>query len=78
MQSTCCCSVKIDVQHALSCKRGGLDLTVNLLSNVCNDVEIEPKPLTVTGKNFSNRTVKRDLILDPGVSGLEVNKHSSI
>ena len=37
---------------------------------MCNDVEIEPKLLTVTGKNFSNRTVKRDLVLDPGGSGL--------
>ena len=65
MPSTCCCSAKIDVQHAMSCKRGGFvtirrndlrNLFANLLSNVCNDVEIEPKLLPVTGENFSNRT----------------------
>ena len=28
----------------------------NLLSNVCNDVDIEPKLLPVTGENFSNGT----------------------
>ena len=60
--STCC--AKMDAQHAMSCKRGGSitirhndlqDLTVNFLSNVCNDVEIEPKLPPVTGENFSNR-----------------------
>ena len=64
--STCFCSANIDVQHAMSCKRGGFvtirhndlrDLTANLLSNVSNDVEIEPKLLLVTGENFSNRTM---------------------
>ena len=47
----------------MSYKRGGFiihndlrDLTANLLSNVCNDVEIEPKLLPVTSENFSNRT----------------------
>ena len=65
MPSTFCCSAKMDIQHAMSWKRGGFvtirhndlrDLTANLLSNVCNDVEIEPKLLPVTGENFSNRT----------------------
>ena len=65
MPSTCCCSAKMDVQYAMSCKRGGFvtirhndlrDLTANLLSNVCNDVEIEPKLLPVTGENVSYRT----------------------
>ena len=65
MPSTCCCSAKIDVQHAMSSKRGGFvtiphndlrDLTANLLSNVYNDVEIELNLLPVTGENFSNKT----------------------
>ena len=65
MPPTCCCSAKMDVQHAMSCKRGRgfvtirhndlRGLTANLLSNVCNDVEIEPKLLPVTGGNLSNR-----------------------
>ena len=33
------------------------DLTANLLSNVCNNVVIEPKLLPVTGENFLNRIV---------------------
>ena len=48
----------------MSCKRGGFvairdndlrDLTAKLLSNDCNDVEIEPK-LPVTGEKFLNGT----------------------
>ena len=65
MLSTRCCSAKMDVQHAMSCKRGGFatirhndlrDLAADLLSNVYKDVEIEPKLLPVTGENCSNRT----------------------
>ena len=71
----------------MSCKRGGFvtirhndwpDLTAKLLNNVCNDVEIEPKLLPVTGEIFLNRTPNtpnKDWILDQGSSGLEVNKH---
>ena len=63
--STCCCSAKMDAQHAMSCKRGEFvtiryndlrDLTANVLSNLRNDVDIESKLLPVTGENFSNRT----------------------
>ena len=63
MSSTCCYCAKMDVQYGVSCKRGGFvtirhndlqDLTANLLSNVCNDVEIEPKLLPVTGEISSN------------------------
>ena len=51
--------------HAMNCKRGRFatirhndlrDLTANLLNNVCNDVEIEPKLLPFAGENFSNKT----------------------
>ena len=65
MSSTCCCSAKMDVQQGMSCKReefatirhndlGGI--AANLLSNVCNNVEIKPKLLPITGESFSNRT----------------------
>ena len=65
MPATYCCIAKMDVQHAISCKRGGSvtirhnylrDVTVNLLSNVYKDVEIEPKLRPVTGETFLNRT----------------------
>ena len=58
MPHICCCSAKIDVQHAMHCNRGGFvtirlnywgNLTANLPSNVCIDVEIEQKIQPVTG-----------------------------
>ena len=63
--STCSCGSKMDIQHAMSCKKGGFvtirhnnvrDLTANLLNEVCNDVNIEPQLLPVTGERFNNRT----------------------
>ena len=54
----------MDVHHAIKCKIGGLvtipqddllDLTANLLSNMCNDFEIDLKLLPITGQNFLNR-----------------------
>ena len=79
MPSTCCCSANMEVQHAVSCKRGGFvtirhndlrDLTANLLSNVCNDVEIEPKLLLLLVKIFQIEqqilALKQDLISDQG------------
>ena len=58
MPHICCCSAKIDVQHAMHCKRGVFvtvrlnylgNLTANLLRNVCIDVEIERRIQPVTG-----------------------------
>ena len=49
----------------MSCKKGGFitirhndlrDLTANLLTEVCKDVDIEPQLLPVTGETFENRT----------------------
>ena len=54
---------KMDIQHTISCKKGGFitikhndlrDLTANL--EVCKDVDIEPQLLLVTGETFDNRT----------------------
>ena len=51
MPSTCTCGSKFTVEHALSCAKGGFpsirhneirDLTAALLTEVCNDVSIEP------------------------------------
>ena len=48
IQSTCSCRSKVDIQYAMSCKKGWFimirhnDLTVNLLTEVCKDVNIEP------------------------------------
>ena len=63
--STCSCGSKMDTQHAMCCKKGGFvtlrhndvrDLTANLLNEVCNNVNIEPQLLPVTGERFNNRT----------------------
>ena len=89
MPSTCCCSAKMDVQHAMSCKSGRFKtirnndlryLKANLLNNVYNDVEIEPKLPPVTGEIFPNRTAntRTEARLDTRGSGLGVNKHSSM
>ena len=49
----------------MSCKKGGFvsirhddlrDLTANMLSEVCKDVEVEPKLTPLTGKVLGSRT----------------------
>ena len=62
--STCSCGSKMDIQHPMSCKKGGFitirhnlrDLTANLMTMVCKDVDIEPQLLHVTGETLNNRT----------------------
>ena len=47
----------------MSCKKRGFvvmrhnlrDLTVNLLTEICKDVDIEPQILLVTDESFNNR-----------------------
>ena len=58
--SACACGTKFSTEHALSCSKGGLfghieirDLTANLLTEVCNDVSIEPELLTIDGEVFT-------------------------
>ena len=55
----------MDIQHAMSCKKGSfitirhndlLDLTANLLTEVCKVADIEPQLLPVTGETFNSRT----------------------
>ena len=57
--STCACGVRFSVEHALSCSKGGFpsirhneirDLTANLLTEVCNDVCIEPDLQPIDGE----------------------------
>lgn len=63
----------MNIEHTTSCKKAGLvtirhkdlqDLTMDLLANLCSDVEVEPELLTVTGKSLEKRarhTIKGDL-----------------
>ena len=56
---SCLCGVGFNVQHAMSCKKGGFvtlrhnevgDITATLLSEVCKDIELEPSLLTLNGE----------------------------
>ena len=69
----CACGAHFDLQHSLSCKKGGFvslrhnmirDVTASLLDEVCHDVRVEPQLFPVTGKSFNEATadpVKQDL-----------------
>ena len=52
----------------MSCNKGGfvsirhndlIDLTVRLVSEVCKDIEIEPKLLPLSGQKINGRTTNR-------------------
>ena len=56
------CTTNFSVEHALSCPKGGFptirhnevrDLTANLISEVCNNVSIEPTLQPITGEALS-------------------------
>ena len=58
----CDCGEKFYLQHALSCKKGGFvslrdkfsrDITSSLLSEVCNNVQVEPQLQPLTGESFA-------------------------
>ena len=58
--STCSCGSKMDIQHAMSCKKGGFITTRHNISvtwlQICKDVNMEPQLLRVTGDTFENQT----------------------
>ena len=65
LPTTCLCGSRFNVQHFMSCKKGGFisirhinlrDLTANMLSEVCKDVEIEPKLTPSTDEVSGSRT----------------------
>ena len=64
----CPCGSNFDLQHALSCKKGGFvsqrhntlrNVTAKLMSEVCNDVKVEPPLQQLTGESFSEKTSNR-------------------
>ena len=66
---SCACGNKFDVTHAMVCPKGGFltirhnevrDLTANLLTDVCHDVETEPKLQVLNGERFSFRTANME------------------
>jgi hypothetical protein len=59
LPSTCPCGKRFDVDHAMSCMKGGFvhrrhddvrDLFGDLLNDVCYDVQVEPQLETITGE----------------------------
>ena len=65
LPNKCDCGKGMTVEHALSCAKGGFptirhneirDLTANLLTEVCNDVRIEPDLQPVMPQQLSGAT----------------------
>ena len=88
LPKTCPCGSRFSVQHCMSCKKGIFvsirhndlrDLTANMLSEVCKDVEIEPKLTRLTGKELGGelqtQRMKQDLTLKHAEFGKERNKY---
>ena len=76
----CPCGAHFSVNHAMSCKKGGFiharhnelrDLTAKFLSEVCNDVSVEPILQPLNGQQFRHKTANRSLEarLDVAVRG---------
>ena len=62
---SCPCGSEFDIQHSMSCKKDGFiyilyndlrDLTVNMMSVVCENTEIEPKLTPLSGEELQCRT----------------------
>ena len=61
LPTSCPCRSKFDIQHSMSCKKGGFtyiryndlrDLTANMMSEACKDTEIEPKLTPSSGEEL--------------------------
>ena len=69
LPSHCVCGNQFNVEHALSCPRGGFpsirhneirDITASLMSEVCHAVGTEPCLQPVNGEQFTHRTANRE------------------
>ena len=76
----CVCGAAFAVEHLLSCPRGGFpslrhneirDLTATLLTEICNDVQVEPELQEIATETMSGRTAntKDGARLDVAASG---------
>ena len=89
VSSRCACGATFDVDHAMSCHKGGLptlrhnevrDITAEMIKEVCTNVEIEPRLQPLDGETFNSGppTVKmrQDSISGLQVSGVEDRRPS--
>ena len=67
--SKCICGASFSVEHSLSCAKGGFpsirhndicDLMATLLTEVCNDVWIEPELQPLTGEELTGVSAKTE------------------
>ncbi len=65
LPTTCVCDAKFSIEHALNCKKGGFvtmrhnnirDFTAYILSEVCNDVALEPLLTPLSGEVFKKKS----------------------
>ena len=86
---SCECGAKFTVDHLLSCPRGGFpllrhndirDLTATLLTEVCNDVSVEPELQVVTTERMSLRTANttEGARLDIAANGFWGGRHERV
>ena len=71
----CVCGVKFGLEHALSCKKGGLfTIRHNQIRNItetCNDIQIEPQLQSLSGEHFDAKNANKheDAQLDISARG---------
>ena len=83
LPSTCACGEAYTIDHAMSCLKGGFihqrhdeirDTIANLTKEVCNDVEVEPHLIKLTGEKFAKSTnVQEDARLDFSARNFWIN-----
>ena len=78
--SHCDCGANFSIEHSLSCPKGGFptirhneirDLTASLMTEVCNDVQLEPdlQPLTGEQLTYTTANVEDGARLDIAANG---------
>ena len=69
LPTTCACGKPFSIDHSLNCSYGGFptirhnelrDVTANLLSQVCSNVQIEPHLQPLSGETLAHRTSNVD------------------
>ena len=69
LPSHCVCGSNMSIEHALNCKCGGFpslrhnelrDITADLLTEICPDVQVEPALQALSGARFSHQSAITD------------------